>query len=335
MIKPSQWEKILHIINNGEKFILTTHVNPDGDAIGSEVALAQFLINKNKQVWIINISETANNYKFLDPENKILTYKKQKHAEIISDVDGFFIVDISDWNRLGDLGKMIKQCSTPKICIDHHVTEKAFADIDIICKQASSTGELIHEFLTFINYDINLNIAKALYTCILTDTGSFRFSNTSAVTHQIASQLIKIGIDTKSIYQEVYENNTPNKIALMGRALSNINYEYEGKVAWFKISKQMFKDTNTQKWDTEGFSEIPRTINGVEVSLMFTELDEKKVKISLRSKGKIRINNVAMKFGGGGHYFAAGAVINKSFDEIIPLVLDELLKTVDNYYNLN
>ena len=328
MIESSVWEKILQIIHNGNKFVLTTHLNPDGDALGSEKALAHFLSNLNKQVSIINISPTAENYQFLDPHNNIIVFNSQNHAEYITEADVFLIVDISDWKRLGELGKLIRKSSAPKICIDHHHLEDKFADIDIICEQASSTGELIYEFLTYAKCDIKENIAIALYTCILTDTGSFRFSNTTALTHLIASSLLKNGVNAKEIYQQVYERNTKSKMDLMGKMLNGLNYDCNGNLAWFVITQQMFKEANAHKSDTEGFPEIPRTINGVEVSLMFTELSNTKVKISLRSKGKIVINDIAMKFGGGGHNFAAGAVIDKPLNEIIPAVLEETKKLV-------
>ena len=331
MIKASYWERILQIIHNGNKFILTTHINPDGDAIGSEIALAKFLVNRNKQVSIINISPTSTNYKFLDPQDEILVFDQHNHSHLISNADAVLIVDISDWKRLGKLGSSIKQSTAIKICIDHHHLEEKFADIDIICEDACSTGELIYEFLTFAKCKINDKIAEALYTCILTDTGSFRFSNTTALTHQIASQLISAGVNATEIYQQVYERNSQSKILLMGKALNEIKYECDGKLAWFYITQKMFQEAKAQKWDTEGFPEIPRTIDGVEVSLMFTELEDKNVKISLRSKGKIVINKVATKFGGGGHNFAAGAVIEKPLKETIPLVLEETKKTIWAY----
>jgi len=328
MIDSSIWENVLQHIEDREKIILTTHVNPDGDAIGSEMALVSFLLKKNKQVQIINISPTSTNYQFLDPQNKIFVFNAEKHEQLIADADLFLIVDISDWKRLGELGELIQGSSVPKICIDHHHLENRFADIDIICEKASSTGELIYEFLIHARCEINNEIARALYTCILTDTGSFRFSNTTALTHQIASHLVAVGVNAITIYQEVYERNSQSKIALMGQALSGLHYECDGKLAWFVITQEMFQQTRAEKWDTEGFPEIPRNIEGVEVSLMFTELNEDKVKISLRSKGKVIINEIAIHFGGGGHNFAAGAVIKSSLEDILPQVLEKTKQVV-------
>ncbi len=331
MVDSSQWGEVLRIIDNANSILLTTHFNPDGDALGAEIALEKYLTNRGKNVWIINNSPVTNNYKFLDPENKIIVFDPEKHIRIIEQADVFIIVDISDWERLQELGRFIQKSRSTKICIDHHHIENHFADIDIICKEASSTGELIFEFLNHANHKIDQDIACALYTCILTDTGSFRFSNTTALTHQIASKLRATGVNARKIYQEVYENNSRNKIALMAKALNNLKYECSGKLAWFTITQKMFKETGAEKWDTEGFPEIPRTIEGVEVSLMFTELESDKVKLSFRSKGNIVINEVARKFGGGGHNFAAGAVVLKPLGATTQIVLEELIKVVNSH----
>ena len=331
MVDSSQWGEVLRIIDTANSIVLTTHYNPDGDALGSEIALERYLTKRGKNVWIINNSPVTNNYKFLDPDNKILVFDPEKHLPIIEQADVFIIVDISDWERLRELGSYIRKSRSTKICIDHHHIENHFADIDIICKAASSTGELIFEFLNHANHQIDMEIACALYTCILTDTGSFRFSNTTALTHEIAAKLRSIGVNARKIYQEVYENNSRNKIALMAKALDNLNYECNGKLAWFSITQKMFEEAGAEKWDTEGFPEIPRTIEGVEVSLMFTELDREKVKVSFRSKGNIVINEVARKFGGGGHNFAAGAVVNKTLTITTRAILEELIKVVNSH----
>ena len=330
MISKEEVDKLEKIITQNNSFVITSHHNPDGDAIGSEIALAEYLKFRNKTVSIINNSATPGNYQFLDKNQEILLYDKEEHNQLLDHVDVFLILDISDWGRLRELGDIIKASSASKVCIDHHHVDYKFADVDIIYEQASSTGELLFEFLQTVNFLINQRTAIALYTCILTDTGSFRFSNTTSKTHEVACELLKVGINTKEIYSLVYEKNSRSKMALMGEALFNLNYECNGKIAWFVLSNEMFEKHQACRWDTEGFPELPRTIEGVEVSLMFTELNADEVNISLRSKGKIIINSVAQKFGGGGHNFAAGAKINKNFEEIAPNVLEELIKVVCN-----
>jgi len=324
MISERQFKMLSELIARHQRFVLTTHINPDGDAIGSEIAMTEYLRYLDKEVYIINNSSTPNNYKFLDGNEEIIVYDENHHHQVLASADAYIIVDISDWERLRKIGQIIKTVSMPKICIDHHHINYKFADVDIIYEEASSTGELIYEFLTRVNYPIRGKTADALYTCILTDTGSFRFSNTSARTHQVASDLLNAGVNAREIYHLVYEQNSRSKMALMGEALCNLNYECDGRLAWFVLTQEMFRSCQASHWDTEGFPEIPRTINGVEVSLMFTELDTDKVKVSLRSKGQVVINHIAEKFGGGGHHYAAGALVNNNLTDTIPLVLTEL-----------
>jgi len=324
MLSEKEIQMLEALISKHQKFVLTTHLNPDGDAIGSEIAMAEYITHLDKEAYIINNSATPNNYKFLDGNEVIIVYDDEHHRELIASADVYIIVDISDWERLRNIGQIIKNLPKPKICIDHHHINYNFADVDLIYEEASSTGELVYEFLTKVNYPIQGITARALYTCILTDTGSFRFSNTSTRTHQIASKLIKAGVNSKEIYSLVYEQNSRSKMALMGAALRNLNYECDGRLAWFVLTQEMFKSCGASHWDTEGFPEIPRTISGVEVSLMFTELDMEKVKVSLRSKGQVKINHIAEKFGGGGHQYAAGALVKKRLSDTIPNVLSEI-----------
>ena len=329
MISKTEIEKINNIILKNDSFVITTHHNPDGDGLGSEIAMAEYLRGLDKKVSIVNNSETPHNYNFLDPEKEIIVFDNEKHREIVASADVYLILDISDWERLREIGRIIQNSTAPKICIDHHHIEYQFADIDVIYEEASSTGELVFEFLTAVNFTFNSKAATALYTCILTDTGSFRFSNTSSNTHAVASKLLEIGVKTKEIYSLVYEQNSKSKMALMGESLINLQYECDGQLAWFVLTKEMFEKHHGSQWDTEGFPELPRTIEGVEVSLMFTELAENKIKVSLRSKGKIVINKIANKLGGGGHNFAAGALVNKNLDETIPDVLDEVKRAIE------
>lgn len=323
MLSDVEVSKLNKLISAHQKFVLTTHINPDGDAIGSEIAMTEYLRGSGKHAIIINNSATPNNYKFLDRHQEIIVYDEQ-HRHLISEADAFIIVDISDWERLRTIGQLIKNMSAPKICIDHHHINYRFADLDIIHEEASSTGEIVYDFLVAVNFPINGIIAEALYTCLLSDTGSFRFSNTTAKTHRVASHLLELGINVREIHHLVYEQNSRSKMALLGEALRNLHYECEGRLAWFVLSQQMFESCQASHWDTEGFPEIPRTIEGVDVSLMFTELDEDKVKISLRSKGKVVIHQIAEKFGGGGHHYAAGALVNSSLNEIVPIVVNEI-----------
>lgn len=324
MIDRTSLEKARECVNRGQRFVLTTHINPDGDSIGSEAALAAFLTDMGKDVFIYNSSPVPSNYKFLDSENKMMVYDREIHNEDLLTADYIFILDISDWNRLKQVGEDIREMRITKICIDHHPPHDKFGNINLIDIDASSTGEIVYDLIRSCGGKINKPIAEALYTSILTDTGSFRFSNTNARAHTICGELVALGVSPQKVYQKVYEHQPPSKVKLLGYVLYNLRFEQNGRVAWVKVPKEILDTIGTESHDTEGFADYPRVINGVEVSIMFIEIDKRRIKVSLRSKGNYVINHIAQKFGGGGHAYAAGVLIDGSLEECVPKVLNEV-----------
>jgi phosphoesterase RecJ-like protein len=278
----------------------------------------------NKDIFIYNSSPVPPNYKFLDPEGQMMVYDPRLHRETLLTADYFLILDISDWKRLRQVGEQIKNVRTPKICIDHHPQQERFGDINLIDEDACSTGEIVYDLLKFCEAPINQKIAEALYTCIMTDTGSFKFSNTNPRAFEICAELVGKGVMPEKVYQAVYEHQSLSKVRLFGHVLSHIKVKENGKVAVAEVSQELLKEMGAKTIDTEGFADYPRVIDGVEVSLIFIELDEKRIKMSLRSRGNVVINGVAQKFGGGGHPFAAGAVIRGTIQEYLPKVLNEV-----------
>jgi len=238
MISPKQVNQLTKYFSVHNIIVITTHHNPDGDALGSEIAMYQYLKFLGKTVHIINNSEIPKNYQFLNKDKEIQLFDSQLHRPLLDKADLFLFLDISDWGRLSEMDQLIKNSSAVKICVDHHHVNCQFANLDIIYEHASSTGELIFEFLKAVNFSFDKKTAIALYTCLLTDTGSFRFSNTTAATHRIASELLTMGINTKEIYGLVYEQNSRSKMALLGEALNHLNYECNGKIAWFVFNER-------------------------------------------------------------------------------------------------
>ncbi len=329
MIPQAALQQIRNILAHGKTFVLTTHVNPDGDGIGSEIALAEYLQQIGKKVHLFNHSATPENYAFLDPHGEIELFSQEKHADLVRASDAIFILDISDWKRLRDLGTLIRTLPVPKICIDHHPSEEPFVDLDIIYPPASSTGEMIHELLISLGARLEERLAQALYTAVMTDTGGFRFSNTSVGAFKVAAALVAAGVKPHELYQKVYENQPPQRMKLLAHILGNLHFEKDGRLAWFVVTQQDLQTTNTGVLDTESFSDFPRTIAGVELSLMFLETKEGKVKISFRSKGRYAINGLASLFGGGGHPYASGALVEGKLQEIVSHVLAAAKKLFD------
>ncbi|MDZ7292324.1 MAG: bifunctional oligoribonuclease/PAP phosphatase NrnA [candidate division KSB1 bacterium] len=323
MIASAALEGIQSVIQNGNKFLLTTHLNADGDGIGSEIALACHLRDLGKEVHIFNHSPTPENVEFLDLQGDIRIFDPQIHCDLVREMDAAFILDISDWERLRDLGKLLRTLTITKICIDHHPAEDRMGEIDIILPDASSTGEIMYELLTRLGARFQGKIVEALYTAVLTDTGSFRFSNTNPRSHEIAAELIARGVKPHHIYQEVYERQPAQKMRLLGQILSNLNFAKNGRLVWFVVTQEMFRATGTQPRDTEGFADFPRSIDGVELCLMFMETETGKVKISFRSKGRVVINGLANRFGGGGHPYASGALVEGNLQQVVTQVVSE------------
>ncbi|MFQ5603145.1 MAG: bifunctional oligoribonuclease/PAP phosphatase NrnA [bacterium] len=324
MVSAASLEKVKDCIRRGNRFVLTTHVNPDGDGLGSEAAMAAFLNELGKDVYIFNSGPVPANYRFLDSSNKMIVYKPHLHREILFSADYIIILDISDWNRLRKIGEDMRDLKTKKICIDHHPPMEKFGDINLINIEACSTGEIVYDLIKFCCAPISKTIAEALYTCIVTDTGSFKFSNTNARAYTISGELVEAGVNPQKIYQQIYEHQTKSKIKLFAYVLNNLHFEQNDRVVWVEVTQKVLEEIGAKSYETDGLADYPRVINGVEVSIMFIEKQKSRIKVSLRSSGNFVINGIAQKFGGGGHPFAAGVSIEGSLKEYRPKILEEV-----------
>lgn len=315
------------LIQQHQNFVITTHVNPDGDAIGCELALAKILRQLGKNASIINHNLTPENYQWMDHENKIIHFIPEQHRDYILTADVIFILDTNQPDRLRSLEPFVKQSKAIKIVIDHHLEPHPFGDYYLIDDDATSTGEIVYKLFKEIEgITFDKEIATALYTAIMTDTGSFRYPRTDFETHQIIAHLIECRADPTEIFVNVYENWTCGRMRLLGEALDTMKTAYEGKVAYLFCTLKMFKDTETTEVETDNFTIYPMSIKGVQIGILFNELHNG-VKISFRSKGAIPINELAKEFGGNGHLNAAGArLFDKKLDEIIPKVVEKVGK---------
>ena len=324
----SNFDSIFDIIKNNDSFILTTHINPDGDAIGSELALARFLKSEGKQVKIINHSSTPEYLKFIvNDDDEIELFESSLYEDIIDQADVIFMLDINQLNRTGDLENSIRMSKAKKICIDHHEFPESFADAEVIDTEKSSTGELVYDLLSEAKIKLDFDIALPLYIAILTDTGSFKYDRTTPRVHRIVAELLETGIDTKTVYREIYDQGTANRIQLLGRALSSLTVVCKGKVSYMMVKRSDLAETGTTEEDVEGFVNYNLTIRGVEVGIFFFELEDG-VKASFRSVSKVPVNKLAKEFNGGGHFHAAGARIT---GQKLELSIREVLEKTEIY----
>jgi phosphoesterase RecJ-like protein len=312
-----------------KRFIITTHINPDADALGSQIAFYLILKKLNKEILLLNHSDTPENLKFLDFDNKIEKYVKEKHIDAIRNYEVIVLLDLNQANRIAAMEKDVLQSNLIKICLDHHQNPSEFADYMFCEEDYCATGEIIYDFIKETNIiEIDKQIAIALYAAIMTDTGSFRFPRTSPKIHRIVADLLEKGADPTEIYEEIYGKFDYEKILLQGEAIANIKLALNGKVSYMIITKKQLEKYNASEADVDGFVNYCLNIKGVVVSFLFMEL-QNGIKVSLRSKGNIPINKLAAEFGGGGHFYAAGIRIKDyKLDDFIPVLLKATQKYV-------
>lgn len=327
----SRWDPFNAFLRGKKNILITTHLNPDGDALGSEIALAHYFRQIGMSFRILNADITPAYFSFLNTENLIEHFNPEKDDRLLADFDGCVVVDVSDYKRLGGMCDIVKNTGLPVACIDHHISTTKMGEVDIVDAGCSSTGELVYDLFKVNGAEFTQEVVDALYASILTDTGSFRFSNTTPQTHRIAADLMAKKARFEFIYTELYESDSKNRSLLKGHLLANMHFEFEDKFAWFVLSQDVLKQTKTQLWESEGFSELPRSVKSVEISIMFTESNDGLAKASFRSKGNIPINDLAAQFGGGGHKFAAGAALSMTIEEAIPILKTAARKHLEKY----
>lgn len=327
------YDRILEIIHSNNSFIITTHVNPDGDAIGSELALAYFLQKLNKKFLIINHSPTPENYLFLDEEKLINKYNPSFDDQILN-ADVLIAVDFNTIGRTRSMVEALKKSNAYKIIIDHHRNPQNFVNEIFIDVDTAATGILIYELIKKYNPNfIDKKTADALYTAIMTDTGSFRFERITPEVHLIVADLIERGTNPTIIYNKVYNEISYEKLKLLGVSISNINLELDGKIAYMVIDLNLLQKylPNEEEFDVDGFVNYCLSLKTTIVGILFFEL-KNGVKVSLRSKGTFPVNLLAEKFSGGGHLNAAGIRLDEEkLDDVIPRILQQTINDLNTY----
>ncbi len=306
---------IVSLINNNQEFIITSHVNPDGDSIGSEIALQLYLKSLGKNAGILNYSPTPDNYTFLDKERVIEQFDEAKHKERILNADVIFILDTNEFERVRTLAPYIHASKAKKILIDHHLGFKPeLFDEYIVDTDSPATGEILYRFFKDIEKAegktgiITKEMAQALYAAIMTDTGSFKFNRTDEETHTIIADLLTYGLNPYDIYSEIYNKSSLGRLHLLGRFLNNITLMYNGRLAYSVIHRKDFEETSTDEYAIEGFSSHLMSLETVVLGIVITQT-LRGVKLSFRSNGDVFSNELAGEFGGGGHQNASGAFI--------------------------
>jgi len=323
------WQEVISIIEQHQNFVLTAHVNPDCDALGSELALAEHLQNLGKQATIINTDSTPAAFRFLDPKKKIRQYSQAKHAGVIKKADVIVVLDASgSWERLGRVGKVLAQAKAKMMCIDHHPDSTDFVDVAVVDTDSASTAELIFDLVTAMDGIVSEHMAQALYAGIITDTGSFRFPKTNPKTHQIAAALLAAGANPLEIYRQIYQQYSVGRVRLKGHVLDSIQTTAGGQIAYYSLRQDILKAYGVDGSELDGFAGLGQEIGGVRVVVFGVERSRERVKISLRSDGSVDINQLAVAYGGGGHPSAAGTTVEGTLDAVMADVVQKVKEII-------
>jgi len=309
--------QIINHLLKSKNIFLATHVHPDGDAVGSLIAMGLAVEALNKKVTLYNENVLPAVYRFLPSINRIV-----QHADAENDYDTAVILDCGNLGRIGRLHSAIAQVPVI-INIDHHVTNTGFGDLQFIDTSASATAEIVYRLIRKMGLPISKDMATSIYTGILTDTGSFRFSNTSRAAFDICSELMGLGVDPYDVAQHVYGTYSLGRIKLLNLAIDSIEISENGKLSVMTLYQRMLDETGTHSEDIDGFIHYAKRIEDIKVAVLIRELSggksrppDNRYHVSLRSDGTIDVSEIAASFGGGGHFSAAGFNIDSGIADL-------------------
>jgi len=316
------WPTFVDIINSNQNFLLTSHIRPDCDALGSELGMAGVLDSLGKDVRIVNGQPTPPNLAFIDPQNRIQAIAHDVKLEELEDIEVLMVLDTSAWAQLGPMGDLIRATKAKKIILDHHVSEDDLGAEPFKNTTAEATGRLVVEAAEHLGVKLTPEIATPLFAAVATDTGWYRFKSTTSGTYEIAAKLVAAGAEPAAIYADLYERDTLGRVKLRGEVLTRITLELDGKLAHTFILKEDFERTGALPSDTEDLVNLALGIVGTQVAIILVEQVDGGFKLSFRSRSHVDCSQLAESFGGGGHKAAAGAFIEGSLDDVKPRVLD-------------
>jgi phosphoesterase RecJ-like protein len=307
-------------LHPGRRVALSTHMNADGDGCGAETGLARVLARRGMSVHIVNPTPWPELFAFLLAED--VDDRSADGPAALTGIDLLIVLDISDVKRLGALADTVRRMNVPRIVIDHHVpSDDPAGEIILADTAACATGELVYDLARELNMEISPLAAKSLYTAILTDTGGFRFSNTTPRCHAVAAALLALGIDPEEMYQRVYASAPVGRIRLLAEVLKTLGVDESKGLTWLSMEAGALDHYNVRQEDLDGIVEHARSVAGTRMAIFFRDLGHGKVKVSFRSTGSVDVNAFARRFGGGGHARASGALVAGTLDEVRTRVL--------------
>jgi phosphoesterase RecJ-like protein len=319
---PINWPRLVEIVRLHERFMLTSHIRPDCDALGSELGLAGVLEALGKETLIVNGQPTPRNLQFIDPHRRLKAIGVDVQPAELERYEVLIVLDTSAWAQLGQMVDVVRSTKAKKIIIDHHVSGDDLGAEPFKDTTAEATGRLVVQAAEQLGVCLNREMAVPLFAAIATDTGWFRFASTKPETLRVAAALMELGVKPFELYNALYEQDTLPRLNLIGWALARAKSELDGRLIYTSIRQEDFRATGALPSDTEDVINMTLCVGGTQVAIMFVELATGGVKVSFRSRGQLDCSRLAEKFSGGGHSAAAGATLNDPFDVVQAKVLD-------------
>lgn len=316
------WSPLSDLIATRDRFLVTTHVRPDGDALGSEVGMVGLLRQKGKDVRVVNASRTPPRYDFLDPSGDLFEhFSSLADPEGLRDREAVIILDLSAWSQLGDVAGFVKGFEGPRLVVDHHVSQDDLGATYLKDTTAEATGTLVVRAAHALGVPLTPEMSTGLLTAIAMDTGWFRHPNTRPSTLLTAAELIASGAKIEEIYRLLFERNTLGRLKMLGETLASLRTDLDGRIAYATVTRDDFERTGAIPQDTEDLVDYTVSVDGVEVGLLFIEQARGGIKVSARSRKGLDCATLLAQFGGGGHKAAAGATLPDPLSEQLPRVL--------------
>ncbi len=317
------WSPLSDLIARHDRFLVTTHVRPDGDALGSEVGMVGLLRQKGKDVRVVNASRTPPRYDYLDPDGTLFEhYGNPTTAGDLGDREVVVILDLSAWSQLGEVAEFVRTFPGPRLVVDHHVSQDDLGATYLKDTRAEATGSLVFQAVEALGATCTPAMADGLLTAIAMDTGWFRHPNTRPETMRTAARLIEAGASVSEINRLLFERSTLGRLKMLGESLASLRTDLGGRVAYATVTRDDFDRTGAIPQDTEDLVDYTVSVSGVDVGLLFIEQARGGIKLSVRSRNGLDCAKLAGRFGGGGHKAAAGAMLLDPLSESLPKVLD-------------
>jgi phosphoesterase RecJ-like protein len=316
------WPRFAEIVRSHNRFVLTSHMRPDCDALGSELGLAGMLEQLGKRVRIVNGQTTPPNYEFIDPERKIMALGVDVQPADLDDTEVLIVLDTSAWAQLGPMADVVRATKAKKLIVDHHVSSDDMGAELFKNTKAEATGRLVLESARHLGIKLTPEISTPLFAAIATDTGWFRFASVSGDTYRAAGALVDAGASPSRLYNSLYEQDTLARLQLIGRILARAETELGGRLIHTYVTQDDFKAVGALPSDTEDVINFTLDVGGTQAAVIFVEQRVGGIKVSFRSRAGLDCSQLAEQFGGGGHKAAAGAIINEPLAVVQPKVLD-------------